>query len=159
MFNFVIETGSLNKNIVFQNSGMEKKPDSIVYDEDQGYNAKLLPYASNIGAPVIKLDDTVAWKTTGIHRVNKEFESKFNELKSEYNKLIEEYQWNELAYKAQFNFEPVIGEIYYMYRGKEDKEFLSLIAPNQWKQEYIATLKLTSERKWVVLDKKEDAFV
>jgi len=138
---------------------MEKKPDNVVYNDENGFNAKLLPYGTNVGAPVIKLEDTITWKATGIHRVNKEFESKFNELKAEYNKLIEEYQWNELVYNAHFNFEPVIGEIYYMYRAIDGKEFLSLIAPNEWKQEYIATLKLTSERKWIVLDKKEGGFI
>jgi hypothetical protein len=135
---------------------MSKKPDNIVYNEEEGYNAKLLPYATTVGAPVIKLDDVVTWKTTGIQKVNKEIESKFNELKAEYNKLLEEYRWNDLIYNAKFSFEPVIGEVYYMYLDKDDKEFLSLIAPNQWKQKYLATLKLNSDRKWIVLDKSED---
>jgi Protein of unknown function (DUF2452) len=135
---------------------MSKKPDNIVYNEEEGYNAKLLPYATTVGAPVIKLDDVVTWKTTGIQKVNKEIESKFNELKAEYNKLLEEYRWNDLIYNAKFSFEPVIGEVYYMYLDKDDKEFLSLIAPNQWKQKYLATLKLNSDRKWIILDKSED---
>ncbi len=135
---------------------MSKKPDNIVYNEEEGYNAKLLPYATTVGAPIIKIDDVVTWKTTGIQKVNKEIESKFNELKAEYNKLLEEYRWNDLIYNAKFSFEPVIGEIYYMYLDKNEKEFLSLIAPTQWKQKYLATLKLNSDRKWIVLDKSEE---
>lgn len=135
---------------------MSKKPDNIVYNEEDGYNAKLLPYASNVGAPVIHIEDVVTWKTTGIQRVNKELEARYETLKSEYNKLVEEFKWNELVYNAKFSFEPVIGEIYYMYRGKDDMEFLSMIAPTEWNQIYIATLKLNSDRKWIVLDKSED---
>jgi hypothetical protein len=134
---------------------MSKKPDNIVYSESEGYNANLLPYGTTVGAPVIKLDDVVTWKVKGIHTVNKEFESKFNELKNEYNQLVEEFKWNERVYHAKFSFEPVVGDIYYMYQGSDDKEFLSLIAPTEWNQEYIGTFKLNSERKWILLDKKE----
>lgn len=132
---------------------MAKKPDNIVYTEEEGYHSKLLPYATTVGAPVIKLDDVVTWKTQGIHRVNKEFQNKFDELKNEYNKLIEEYQWNDMIYNAKFTFEPVVGEIYYMYIGKDGNEFLSLISPTEWNQEYVGTFKLNSERKWILLDK------
>jgi hypothetical protein len=27
-----------------------------------------------------------------------------------------EYEWNELVYNSKFSFEPVIGEIYHLYR-------------------------------------------
>ncbi|MFY7860807.1 MAG: DUF2452 domain-containing protein, partial [Chitinophagales bacterium] len=64
--------------------------------------------------------------------------SKLDELKQEYQKLIKEFQWNELVYNAKFSFEPVVGEIYYVYLGKDGQEFLSLIGPKEWNQEYIA---------------------
>jgi hypothetical protein len=55
-------------------------------------------------------------KSRGITNVNKELELKFNELKLQYQQLMEEYEWNELVYSAKFSFEPVIGEIYHLYR-------------------------------------------
>lgn len=61
-----------------------KKPDNIVFSDDKGYNASLLPYSTNVGAPVIKMDDVVSWKSRGISNVNKEFETKFNELQIQY---------------------------------------------------------------------------
>ena len=117
----------------------DKKPDNIVYTEEQGYNASLLPYATSVGAPVIKADDVVAWKSRGIHSVNKEFENKFQELQSAYQKLMDDYKWNELVYNAKFAFEPVIGETYHMYLGDDGIEFLSLIAPNEWNKEFIGS--------------------
>jgi len=94
---------------------MEKeRPDNIVFSEEQGYNASLLPYATNVGAPLIKIDDLVSWKSRGISNVNKEFENKFNELKMQYQNLIEEFEWNELVYSSRFSFEPVIGEVYHL---------------------------------------------
>lgn len=87
-----------------------KKPDNIVHNEKEGYNASLLPYATNVGAPAIRPDNIDDWKLRGVNKVNKQIETKFNELKGEYLKLVEEYQWNELVYQAKFAYEPVIGE-------------------------------------------------
>ena len=132
----------------------KQKPDNVVFSDDKGYNASLLPYATNVGAPAIKTDDLVVWKARGIHNVNKEFENKFAELKLEYQKLMEEYKWNELVYNTKFSFEPVIGEIYHMYLGDDGTEFLSLIAPNEWNKEFIASFKLNSNKKWIVIETK-----
>jgi hypothetical protein len=138
---------------------MEKdKPDNIVYSDEKGYHASMLPYATNVGAPLIKIDDLVSWKSRGISNVNKEFENKFNELKMQYQNLIEEFEWNELVYSSRFSFEPVIGEVYHLYRGDDGINFLSLISPNEWNKEHIGTFKLNSDKKWVVLHKNDIIF-
>lgn len=134
-----------------------KKPDNIVFSEHEGYNASLLPYATNVGAPAIKTDDVVAWKTRGIHQLNKDFENKFNELKQQYQNLMQEYEWNDIVYNAKFSFEPVIGEIYHLYIGNDGVHFLSLIGPTEWNKEHLATFKLNSDKKWIKLDSKESA--
>lgn len=138
---------------------MEKeKPDNIVYTAEKGYNANILPYGTSVGAPVIKVDDLVSWKSRGVHTVNKEFENKFNELRLQYEKLMEEFEWNELVYSSKFSFEPVIGEIYHLYNGEDASHFLSLISPTEWQKEHIATFKLNSEKKWIKLDATEKVF-
>ncbi|WP_394758958.1 DUF2452 domain-containing protein [Flavobacterium sp.] len=138
---------------------MEKEiPDNVVFSEEKGYHANILPYATTVGAPVIKTDDVVAWKNRSIHNVNKEFENKFNELKLQYQKLMEEYEWNELVYNAKFSFEPVIGEIYHLYTGHDGVNFLSLISPQEWNKEHIATFKLNSDKKWLILNQKDNFF-
>ena len=105
-----------------------------------------------MGAPAIRVDDVVSWKSRGITNVNKELELKFNELKIQYENLMKEYEWNELVYTARFSFEPVIGEIYHLYRGDDGINFLSLIAPSEWNKEHLGTFKLNSDKKWVVID-------
>jgi len=133
----------------------KEKPDNVVYNKEQGYNANVLPYGTSVGAPAIRVDDLVSWKSRGITTVNREFENKFNELKMQYEKLIDEYEWNELVYNAKFSFEPVAGEIYHLYRGDDNTEFLSLIGPNEWNKDHIGTFKLNSDKKWILLHKKE----
>ena len=127
-------------------------PDNVVFSDDKGYNASLLTYSTNVGAPVIKVDDLVSWKSRGINNVNKEFENKFQELKIQYENLMKEYEWNELVYSSKFSFEPVIGEIYHLYRGNDGVNFLSLIAPQEWNKEHIGTFKLNSDKKWIVIE-------
>lgn len=136
----------------------KERPDNIVFSEESGYNASLMPYSTNVGAPVIKMDDVVSWKSRGISTVNKEFENKFNELKVQYQNLMAEYEWNELVYGARFSFEPVIGEIYHLYQGDDGVNFLSLIGPQEWNKEHIGTFKLNSDKKWMVLHHKDNIF-
>jgi len=129
-----------------------EKPDNVVYSDEKGYNASLLTYSTNVGAPVIKMDDVVSWKSRGISNVNKQFENKFNEIRLQYESLMREYEWNELVYNSKFSFEPVIGEIYHLYRGDDGVNFLSLISPQEWNKEHIGTFQLNSDKKWVVIE-------
>ena len=129
---------------------MKKKyPDNIVYDEKEGFNANILPYGSSVGAPASKVEDIAVWKGISVNKVNKQLSAKFDELKEEYRKLVEEYQWNDLVYKSKFNFEPVIGETYHLYVGNDGESFLSLIEPSMWDRKLIGSFTLNSERKWI----------
>ena len=110
-----------------------------------------MTYATNVGAPVIQIDDVAAFKSRGIRSVNKEFENKFNELKLQYENLMKEFEYNELVYNAKFSFEPVIGEIYHLYRGTDGLNFLSLIAPTECAREHLGSFRLNSDKKWIFI--------
>jgi hypothetical protein len=119
-----------------------RKPDNVAD------NPGLLPYGSNIGAPSISVDNIDGWKKSNVLKVNKELNIRFEELKTQYQKLIEEYEWNQLVYSAHYNFEPIIGEIYYLYRN-QTKIFLSIIKPEEWNLEYLGSFRLDSNNKWI----------
>lgn len=135
--------------------GPKKRPDLVVFDETEGYNAALLPYATNVGAPAIRLENISAWKEQGTLMVNKVLKARFKELEDQYIRLVEEHRWNELVYAAEFNFEPVIGQIYHLYDrgGLPGKPFLSMIQPHEWsprkKMEHIGSFYLDPNRKWI----------
>jgi hypothetical protein len=124
----------------------EKKPDNVAD------NPSILPYGSNVGAPSIVVTDVNSWKQQKVKKVNKQFQSKFDELKTEYQKLIEEYEWNDLVYRSKFSFEPVINEIYHLYYGNNGEVFLSLVTPNEWNKEYIGTFKYNYDNKWIKVE-------
>ena len=127
----------------------EKKPDHIVFDEEtQTYNASVLPYATSVGAPKIEVEDLSAWKKHGVHKVNKKIASKFEELRAAYLEMVSQYEYNDLVYNASFSFEPVIGEVYYLYLGKKENYFLSLIAPSECSWDFQGAFRLNSEKVW-----------
>jgi hypothetical protein len=119
-----------------------KKPDNVA--ETPG----LLPYGTNVSAPAIKVEDITAWKSINAIKVNHQLETKFNELKEEYKKLVEEYKWNELVYNAKFSFEPVIGQTYHLYVGRDGNIFLSMVKPNEWNYKSVGSFSLDSNNKW-----------
>ena len=62
------------------------KPDNVAD------NPALLPYGSNVGAPSILIPNIDHWKQPRVSNVNKQFLSKFENLKEEYQKLVDEYK-------------------------------------------------------------------
>lgn len=126
----------------------EDKPDMVVWDKEKGYYQKGLTYGTNVSAPAITLENVGGWKQSNVALANKNFKTKFHELKEEYDKLVNEVQLNELVYSAKYNFTPVMGEIYHLYCKTDDTLFLSMISPNSWNQKYQGSFKLDASHKW-----------
>lgn len=121
----------------------KKKPDQVAE------NPGLLPYGSNVGAPAIRPDNVVGWKVEQTIKANQYFSARYEEIKEEYRKLLEQYEWSELVYKSKYNFIPIKGETYYLYQGKDNILFLSLIEPELWDQVFVGAFKLDTDNKWI----------
>lgn len=130
----------------------KKKPDLVVWSEERGYYPGQLSYGSNLGAPAIKLEDVDGWKKNQALDANKHFGAKFEELKEEYNKMLEEVYWNDLVYQSEYSFIPLVGDVYHLYKRKNESTFLSLIEPVSWNMEYLGTFKLDSSKKWIKIN-------
>ena len=126
---------------------MKKKyPDNIVYNEESGeFDAKLKQYPTTVGSQ--KFEPISVDKSDSL-KADKYFQSRLSELKDEYKRLVEEYNWTSLVYNSTYNFQPILGENYHLYENKNKDLFLSLIEPSQWKQTYIGTFKLLNNGKW-----------
>ena len=124
----------------------KKYPDNIVYDYKlEKFDANVKPYPTSVGAPgfePIKVD-----KSSGI-TANHYFESRLNELKEEYKKLVQEYNWTKLVYESSYSFQPVVGHAYHLYESKDKSLWLSLIGPDEWDQPYVGSFELLTNGKW-----------
>ncbi|MFS4468307.1 DUF2452 domain-containing protein [Maribacter sp. 2210JD10-5] len=127
----------------------EKKPDSVVFDEEtQAYHGKLMPYATGVFAPKITPPDVTSWKNTNIVSANNQFKAKYEAIQEEYKNLMAEFEYNSLVYNAKFNFEPIVGKTYHLYRSKDESTFLSLILPHECNFEHLGTFILAPDRTW-----------
>ena len=124
----------------------KKYEDNIVYDYDlEKFDANIKPYPTSLGSQgfePLKVDKS------SISTANHYFESRLKELKEEYKKLIQEYNWTKLVYESTYNFQPIVGDVYHMYEKKDKTLWLSLIGPNEWNQPYVGSFKLLTDGKW-----------
>lgn len=128
---------------------MKDKPDNVVFNKETNvYDAFLKPYATSFTAPSIKANSLVNWKQQNIQNVNAQFSTLFDEIKSTYSKLIEEYRYNELIYNSKFSFQPIVGNVYYLYKRKNGELFLSILSPKECNFNYVGSFKLNSDKIW-----------
>lgn len=128
-----------------------KKPDLVVWNEEKGYYQRELTYGSNIGAPAIHLEDAQGWKEIQITKANKQLKVKYDEIKKDLENLIQEANWNQIVYNSDYNFVPVVGEVYHLYVREDETKFLSLIHPKEWNKKYVASFTLDSNQKWIMV--------
>lgn len=125
-----------------------KKPDNIVYDYNKHeYDAFKKPYPTSFTSK--------GFSNKKINLCKKEtqnyFKAKMLEIKETYDTLIQEIEWSARIENTQYNFLPITGEIYYLYKG-ESNDFLSLISPKEWNTEYLGAFKLTSRNTWIKIE-------
>ncbi|MAD97753.1 MAG: GTP-binding protein [Flavobacteriaceae bacterium] len=136
----------------------DKKPDLVVFNEEtNSYDAALKPYGTSASSPVIQPLNTATWKNDGIQRVNKKLASEFEEIKQQYSALLEKFKNNEILYNAKYNFEPILGETYFLYKDRKGEAFLSIIAPNQCNFDYQGAFRLNSDKMWEEVETDTDA--
>jgi len=131
-----------------------KKPDNVVWDENkEKYVAKLLPYASELNSPLIDVPNVDVFKKRGLEKVSKQFNAELVDLKKKITRFAQEASDTQKVYSAKFKFEPIVGEVYFLYEG-EKENYLSLIPPENWGEKFIGAFRLSSEYKWEQVDWK-----
>lgn len=107
----------------------------------------LLPYDMARGGQVIeKLDLTFV----NHNRKNKLFayaNSKIEEIRKEYQETMALWEWNDYVDGFDINFEPVVGNTYYLYEGVT--KFISILSPNEFKRKCLGATKLCSDGYWI----------
>ena len=126
----------------------KKKPDAVAWDENkERFVSNILPYATSISGPIIEVPNIDAFKQKGVTKASKLLQAEWNELQEKIQAFATQAQQTQKVYQAEFKFEPIVGETYFLYKG-EKGDFLSIIPPGQWKKEFIGAYKLSSEYTW-----------
>lgn len=117
---------------------------------DEKPSGAFLPYPTSTLSPAIVPNDLTSFKSRGVSQVERDLQQKLVEIREEYITAITHFNWNKLAYEADINFEPVVGQEYYLYRAR-GRNLLSMISPDQWFQEHLASLRLNVDRQFELI--------
>lgn len=112
-------------------------------------SAAFLPYPVSTLSPPIIPNDLSSFKSRGISQVERELRQKLEEIRENYLRTIDHFNWNKLVYEADIGFEPVVGETYHVYE-VGGRRLLSMIGPDQWSEKLLATVRLNVDRQWKI---------
>jgi hypothetical protein len=113
-----------------------------------------MPYPVSTLSPQIVPTDLTSFKSRGASKAQRALKQQLTELREQYRRVIDEFNWNKLVYESEFNFEPVIGETYHLYQVNEVFR-LSLIGPGQWSHRFIGSFRLDSDGRWNLVELAE----
>lgn len=131
-------------------SNKDKKPDLVVWDDENGYNAKMKQYPTNIGAPSFQLPNVSLVRTESSKKMMSVFERERQELILKAERLTQEFNDSLMVWESKISFEPIVGKTYFLYDFNGVKT-LSLISPKEWNKEncFLGSFTLNSENKWI----------
>lgn len=109
-----------------------------------------MPYPVSTLSPPIIPNDLTSFKTRGISQVERDLQQKLTEIREDYLRAIDHFNWNKLVYEAEIRFEPVVGEIYHLY-DMGQRRALSMVSPDQWPHRHLATVRLNYDRQWLIV--------
>lgn len=120
----------------------------------------LAPYPLHVGSAQIKAVDKRLVKGTALETMTQQADLQISMLRRQAELLMD--QAREIQervnisyeiYKADLNFEPIVGTIYHLYE-KENKMILSLISPEEWGKlpfdSYRCSVKLMADKSWEI---------
>jgi hypothetical protein len=121
----------------------------------QGTSRAFMPYPVSTLSPPIIPNDLTSFKSRGISEVQRDLQQKLMEIREEYLRAIDHFNWNKLVYESEIRFEPVVGGVYHLYQMRTGRA-LSMISPDQWPHRHLATLRLNVDRQWQVIETGRD---
>jgi hypothetical protein len=129
---------------------MEKKPDLVVWDEKNGYDAKLKSYPTSNSAQKFDLPNVPLFRSESSKKMMDVFNREQQEIRERIEKMYDEYNTSIMVWESKISFEPIVGKSYFLYNFAGELT-LSLIAPNEWGKgnDFIGEFLLNSDNKWI----------
>ena len=129
-------------------------------------NPGLISFPHSVGSAMIKPEDKGKIKGRAMAAMKEQTEHQLHQLYEQMQTLVKQandvkkrVEVSNRIYKANMNFDPIIGHTYYLYRGKNGGDILSMISPKEWGksmpyESYIAKVRLLSDHTWELLSAK-----
>jgi hypothetical protein len=129
---------------------MEKNPDLVVWNEKNGYDAKLKSYPTSASAQKFDLPNVPLFRSESSKKMMDVFNREQQEIRERIEKMYDEYNTSIMVWESKISFEPIVGKSYFLYNFAGELT-LSLIAPNEWGKgnDFIGEFLLNSDNKWI----------
>lgn len=123
-----------------------------------------LPYPHSIGSPAFAPTSEGVIKGRAYKVMEEQCDMQLDQIKEQISLLAKQAEAlkarvniSKAVYGAEMNFEPLVGETYYLYARENERFVLSLIGNHEWGKKlpykhYVATVKLLSDHTWKVLE-------
>ena len=153
------------------NIGKKIDPDRIDLDEMKEKtveNPGLISFPHSVSGAMVKPTDKGKIKGRAMSAMQEQTEHQLHHLYEQMqvivrqaNEIKKRVKVSERIYLAQMNFEPIIGQTYYLFQKDEDEDILSMIAPSEWEKKmpfksYLAKVRLLPDHTWEVLESSQE---
>lgn len=121
----------------------------------------VLPYASSVGSVAIRPTEEGAIKHAALLAMDQQTDMQLDQIRQQIELLARQAQelrkrkeLSLMIYDARLSFQPVIGQIYYMYEKRDGSHLLSLVSPKEWGgngpyKQFVAAVKLLADHTWM----------
>ena len=123
-----------------------KKPDRVAD------NKSTMPYGDSVSAPAITKVDTSGYRQVKSKEASAKLRGRYEELQEEFRQLVATSEDTQRMYDATVSFVPIIGHTYHLYRRENGEEWVSMIAPEEFRtyyHEYIGSYRLATDSVWI----------
>jgi hypothetical protein len=139
-------------------------PDNIDYTNIEYYHKQMsvLPYAASASGALIKPTEEGVIRHKALSAMEEQTNLQLDQIRKQIELLAlqaQEIQMRKelsmIIYHAKLNFQPVIGQVYYLYQKKDDTHLVSMISPQEWGggagpyKKFMAKVKLLADHTWL----------
>ena len=147
-----------------KDQGKGKEKNTRETDPDFPNNPGLLEIPHTVGSALVKPEDMGKTKGRAMTAMRQQTHNQMTQIFEQMKVLAgqardirKRVEISEKIYLAQMGFEPIIGQVYYLYLKKDDSHLLSMISPSEWGRsipykKYISSVKLLADHTWDILE-------
>jgi predicted transcriptional regulator len=145
----ITETGYKNGETNFTNVEFFHKQMSV------------LPYSASVSGAVIKPTAQGVIKHKALTAMEEQTNMQLDQIRKQVELLAIQAQeiqsrkeLSMIIYNAKLSFQPIIGQVYHLYEGKDDAHFISMVSPTEWGRSgkgfknHLAKVQLLADHTW-----------
>lgn len=124
----------------------------------------VLPYASSVGSVAIRPTEEGMIKHKALLAMEQQTDMQLDQIRQQIELLARQAQelrkrkeLSLMIYEAKLNFQPVIGQTYFMYEKRDGNYLLSLVSPREWGgsgpfKQFVSAVKLLADHTWIEVE-------